>query len=88
MTEYEKYIYELTNNYERAVFLKGDNVHSRETTRYQWANQNILGNKILEIGCSSGYGIQFLPENIDYTGVDYDLKIIDVAKLQNWRNDA
>ena len=88
MTEYEKYIYELTNNYERAVFLKGDNVHARETTRYQWASQNVLGNKILEIGCSSGYGIQFLPRNIDYTGIDYDSKIIDIAKLQNWRDDA
>jgi SAM-dependent methyltransferase len=88
MTEYEKYIYELTNNYERAVFLKGDNVHARETTRYQWASQNVLGNKILEIGCSSGYGIQFLPKGIDYTGIDYDSKIIDVARLQNWRDDA
>ena len=49
MTEYEQYIYELTNNYERAVFLKGDNVHARETTRYMWAKQNIYGKKILEV---------------------------------------
>lgn len=88
MTPQEQYRYELTNNFERAVFLNGDPVHSRETTRYQWASQNIFGKKILEIGCSTGYGIQFLPEGIDYTGLDYDARIIDVAKSQNWRPDA
>jgi SAM-dependent methyltransferase len=88
MTEKDRYIYELTNNYERAVFLKGDVVHPRETTRYIWASENILGNKILEIGCSSGYGTQFLSKNIDYTGIDYDERIINVAKQQNWLNNA
>jgi SAM-dependent methyltransferase len=88
MTEYEKYIYELTNNYERAVFLKGDSVHARETTRYLWARNNVFGKKVLEIGCSSGYGYQFLPEGIDYTGIDYDSKIIEVAKNQQWGSNA
>ena len=73
-------IKELENNFERAVFLKGDSVHARETTRYLWARNNIFGKKVLEIGCSSGYGYQFLPEGIDYTGLDYDSKIIEVAK--------
>ena len=78
------YRWRLTNNYERAVFLKGDPVLPRETTRYLWANQNLLGNEILEIGCSTGYGSQFLPNAIWYDGIDYDPIIIEVAKEQNW----
>jgi SAM-dependent methyltransferase len=73
----------LSNNYERAVFLKNDYVFPRETFRYKWAADHLLGNKVLEIGCSTGYGRQFLPD-IDYTGLDYDPIIIDVAKEQNW----
>ena len=75
---------ELMNNYERAVFLKGDEVYPRESTRYFWARDNLLGNKILEIGCSNGYGRQFLPKDIEYTGLDYDPKIIENAKAQGW----
>ena len=84
----EWYKFKLSNHYERAVFLKGDPVFPRETTRYQWAASNLLGNKVLEIGCSSGYGIQFLPDNIEYTGVDYDSTIIDVARNEQWRPDT
>lgn len=78
------YRWRLTNNYERAVFLKGDPVLPREAARYLWANQNLLGEKILEVGCSTGYGSQFLPQNIDYFGLDYDPIIIDVAHEQGW----
>ena len=78
------YRWRLTNNYERAVFLKSDPVLPRETIRYLWANQNLLGNEILEIGCSTGYGSQFLPSAIWYDGIDYDPIIIEVAKEQNW----
>lgn len=78
------YRWRLTNNYERAVFLKGDPVHARETTRYLWANQNLYGNTVLEIGCSTGYGSQFLPRDVKYLGIDYDHIIVDVAKEQNW----
>ena len=78
------YRWRLTNNYERAVFLKGDPVLPRETTRYLWANQNLLGIVMLEIGCSTGYGSQFLPSIIWYDGIDYDPIIIEVAKEQNW----
>lgn len=88
MTQQDEYRLKLTNNFERAVFLNGDVVHSRETTRYLWASKNVLGKKILEIGCSTGYGIQFLPDGIDYTGIDYDQTIVDVAKQQNWRSNA
>jgi glycosyltransferase involved in cell wall biosynthesis len=82
------YRWMLTNNFERAVFLKGDSVFVRETARYQWANQNLLGNKVLEIGCSTGYGTQFLPSDIDYLGLDYDPIIIEVAKDQGWLEKA
>ena len=81
-------IRELENNFERAVFLKNDPVLPREASRYIWANQHLLGKNILEIGCSSGYGIQFLPNDIYYVGVDYDLRIIQCASNQGWRNNT
>ena len=86
MTQQDK-ILELMNNYERAVFLKGDEVYPRESTRYFWARDNLLGSKVLEIGCSNGYGRQFLPDHIEYTGLDYDPKIIENAKEQNWNGN-
>lgn len=78
------YRYLLSNNYERAVFLKGDPVYPREATRYLWANRNLLGKNILEIGCSTGYGSQFLPNDTNYIGLDYDSVIIEVAREQEW----
>ena len=81
------YRYLLSNNYERAVFLKGDPVYPREATRYLWANQNLLGKNILEIGCSTGYGSQFLPNDIKYLGLDYDPVIIQVAQEQQWNEN-
>jgi len=75
----------LCNNFERAVFLKGDVVDPREVARYKWAAAYINGGSVLEIGCSTGFGLQFLPENIEYIGVDYDNTIIEVAREQNWR---
>lgn len=80
----EHYYYMLSNNYERAIFLNGDPVFPRETTRYIWANKHLWGKNILEIGCSTGYGSQFFPTNIHYLGLDYDPIIVDVAKEQNW----
>lgn len=82
------YRWRLENNYERAVFLKGDPIKPCETTRYLWANKNLYGKKILEIGCSTGYGIQFLPSDIAYTGVDYDEIIIQVAREQLWNENS
>jgi len=81
---FEWYRWRLSNYWERAVFLKGDPIFPREVTRYQWANKNLVGKKVLEIGCSDGYGIQFFPKDIDYTGVDYDPIIVEVAKEQDW----
>lgn len=84
----EHYRYMLSNNYERAVFLKGDPVFPRETQRYNWARQNLLGTNILEIGCSTGYGRQFFQDNISYRGLDYDPVIVEVAKEQNWHENC
>ena len=84
----EWYRFKLSNDYERAVFLKGDSVFLRESARYQWAAKNFAGFNILEIGCSTGYGVQFLPQEVGYTGLDYDPIIVDVAKEQEWRFGA
>jgi GT2 family glycosyltransferase len=84
----EHYKFLISNNYERAVFLKDDEVFPRERQRYEWAAKNLLGDSILEIGCSTGYGCQFFPWDIEYVGTDYDPVIIEVAKQQNWRRNA
>jgi SAM-dependent methyltransferase len=81
-------IKQLENNFERAVFIKGEPVLPREATRYIWANEHLYGKNILEVGCSSGYGIQFLPNDILYIGVDYDLNIVQFASMQGWRNNT
>jgi GT2 family glycosyltransferase len=82
------YYWRLSNNYERAVFLKGDEVFPRETQRYEWAAWNILGTNLLEIGCSTGYGTQFFAPRIKYLGLDYDPIIVDVAKDQKWGDNC
>ena len=85
---FDWYHWRLGNYYERAVFLQGDEVFPREVTRYQWANENLLGTKVFELGCSSGYGTQFFPKDIDYTGLDYDPIIVEVAQEQSWLSKA
>jgi FkbM family methyltransferase len=84
----EWYKWAISNNAERGVFFKGDEVYPREKFRYTFASKNLIGTKILEIGCSSGYGLQFLPDTIIYTGIDYDSEIIEAAKAQNWKSNA
>lgn len=81
-TEYYKFL--LSNNFERAVFLKGDPVFPRETQRYEWAKKQLLNGSIFEIGCTTGYGTQFFPSDVSYIGLDYDPIIVDVAKDQHW----
>jgi glycosyltransferase involved in cell wall biosynthesis len=83
----EWYKWRLSNNYERAVFLKGNEIFPRETQRYEFAGKNVLPGSVLEIGCSTGYGYQFL-QSPAYMGLDYDPIIIDVAKDQQWSDDA
>jgi len=84
--EYYKYL--LTNSYERAVFLKNDKVFPREKQRYEWANQQLFGSTIFELGCTTGYGVQFFPKEIQYTGIDYDPIIVEVAKNQYWGSNS
>jgi 2-polyprenyl-3-methyl-5-hydroxy-6-metoxy-1,4-benzoquinol methylase len=84
----EWYRWRLTNNYERAVFLNGDYVYPRESARYVWANENLTGKSVMEVGCSTGYGIQFLDSIDTYVGIDYDPIIIEVAKEQEWTSNA
>lgn len=76
--DYYKFL--LTNNFERHVNLAGEEVPAREAARYKWAAERALGGSILEVGCSSGFGSQFFHPVADYTGVDYDKRIIEVAK--------
>ena len=80
--------FHLTNNYERAVFLKGDEVGKPEQARYQWANDRLLGTSVLDLGCSSGFGAQFLTGAEEYLGLDYDPKIIEIAREQQWHPGA
>jgi GT2 family glycosyltransferase/2-polyprenyl-3-methyl-5-hydroxy-6-metoxy-1,4-benzoquinol methylase len=76
------YKWKISNNSERAVFGKNDSVdnHPREVARYTHAANNLSGKKVLEIGCSSGYALKFLPKDVDYTGLDYDSNIIEYAR--------
>lgn len=82
------YKWAISNASERGVFFKGDEVFPREKFRYDFAAKNSLGNKVLEIGCSSGFGAQFFPDHVDYTGIDYDKEIIEAASTQNWSPNA
>lgn len=75
----------LGNNCERAVINATDDIkrYQKELIRYTWAASHIRkGEKILEIGCSSGYGTRILPDSADYTGIDYCADIIEYAKEQ------
>lgn len=81
----------LSNNWERYVAGKGDNITPMEFSRYEWAKGEILNIfhnnetiKVLEIGCSSGYGLNILSQipNIKYTGIDYDKNVINYAETQ------
>lgn len=82
------YKWKISNECERAVIDSNEDMSRfpREVSRYQWAAKNLLGKKVLEFGCSSGYGLRMLPSDIEYTGVDYDKTIIEFA-TKNFGND-
>ena len=73
------------NNYERTVLGSKEAIdpeaYAREIARYRFAAQYIKPkDRVLELGCSSGFGLRFLPKDIHYTGVDYSHEIIKYAK--------
>jgi SAM-dependent methyltransferase len=78
------YKWSLMNNFERYMAIKGEEVLPREKGRYLWAASKMLGNSVLEVGCSNGYGSQFFGDEINYLGLDYDAKIIEVAAEEGW----
>lgn len=78
------YKWSLMNNFERYMAIKGEEVQPREKGRYEWASSRAVGKKLLEIGCSNGYGSQFFDNSIDYLGLDYDAAIIEVASEEGW----
>jgi glycosyltransferase involved in cell wall biosynthesis len=78
------YKWSLMNNFERYMAIKGEEVAPREKARYLWASSRLVGNSVLEIGCSNGYGSQFFGNQINYLGLDYDANIIEVAKEEGW----
>jgi glycosyltransferase involved in cell wall biosynthesis len=78
------YKWSLINNFERYMAIKGEEVQPREKSRYLWAASKLVGNSVLEIGCSNGYGSQFFGDTINYLGLDYDEKIIEVAREEGW----
>lgn len=83
----QHYKWSLMNNFERYVAIKGEEVWPREKARYQWAASRAIGKTLLEVGCSNGYGSQFFSDSTDYLGIDYDKKIILVAKEEGWGNN-
>ena len=72
------------NEWERTVLGTGDIdpvKYAREIARYRFARPYIRpGMRVLELGCSSGFGTRFLPEGIQYTGLDYGQDIIEYAR--------
>jgi len=71
----------LSNYCERAVIGAADDAPPRERARYEWAAKRIVGRKVLEIGCSSGYALRFL-KDVDYHGIDKDPAVIEYARRQ------
>lgn len=80
----EHYKWSLMNNWERYMAIKGEQVHPREKARYLWAASKLIGNSVLEVGCSNGYGSQFFGDTVQYTGLDYDKSIVEVAGEEGW----
>ena len=79
----------LSNNTERIIYGKGHQLDQSTIDRYSWVKKNIYGSKILEIGCSSGHGTQFLKDinNLDYLGIDYSADVIQYAQ-ENFGDQA
>lgn len=74
---------DLENNNERFVAGRNDKIEARETARYEYAGQFVKENdKVLDIGCSSGYGCRIITHNLNWTGIDYDETIVKYARSE------
>ncbi len=82
------YKWALSNHAERGIFFKDDTPFRYIELTYQWAASKLYGSKILEIGCSSGYGAQYFPNYVSYTGIDHDESVIQAAIDQNWKENV
>ena len=75
------------NSCERVVFGRDEpideSLYCRELARYRWAVSHVKpGDRVLEFGCTCGYGTRFLPEYCSYVGVDYDEPIVQYARRE------
>lgn len=58
-------------------------IYAREIARYKWAAQfTKSGDRVLEFGCSSGFGTMYLPADVHYIGADYSREIVKYATEQ------
>lgn len=78
---------DLENNGERFVAGRNDELPARERARYEYARSvlRFKTGKVLDIGCSSGFGATILQSGekfIDYVGIDADEKVVDYAKQE------
>ena len=82
------YFTDRSHHTERTVIGRNDLTNpmfANEITRYAFAKQ-FIGNEVLDIGCSSGYGSAIL-QAAKYTGIDYNKDIIEYATA-NFGNDT
>lgn len=51
-------------------------------SKFLKSKRRISGHKILEVGVGSGLFLQHLPNNIEYTGIDINEKMLNLAKTK------
>ena len=71
---------ELHNNFERPIADNYEGLQKPEKDRMDWIKSNLVGKKILDIGCSTGYLSTLLDDSYKYFGIDNDGKSIEYAK--------
>jgi ubiquinone/menaquinone biosynthesis C-methylase UbiE len=47
-----------------------------------YAEQVNPGSKVLDVGCGNGKLLEFLPQGVDYLGVDFSNRVIGIAKAR------
>lgn len=57
-----------------------DTIQLRHIIRYQFARKHLIGQKVLDAACGSGYGSELLDPVETYVGVDYADYCIEFAK--------